>query len=56
MEHLLEDPHEDHKEVAILTADEIESDIEYIRVYPSEELKSFYLWLVDGEVEAIDHT
>ena len=50
------DPNEDLQEVAILTADEIESDIEYIRVYPSDELKEFYRWLVGDEVEAIDHT
>ena len=55
MQHLLEDPHEDHKEVNILTSDEIETD--YIRVYPSEDLLEFYRWLVYGdEAEAIDHT
>jgi len=55
MQHLLEDPHEDHKEVNILTSDEIETD--YIRIYPSAEVKELLTWLVHGdEVEAIDHT
>ena len=55
MEHLLEDPHEDHKEVNILTSDEIETD--YIRIYPSAEVKELLTWLVYGdEAEAIDHT
>jgi hypothetical protein len=55
VQHLLEDPHEDQKEVNILTSDEIETD--YIRVYPSEDLLEFYRWLGHGdEAEAIDHT